>query len=63
MNSPWQSSASVPAAAQPHRRSSHLMSTPGAGVAGLALAIGLHNKGISFTLYEEAKEYSAVGWV
>jgi salicylate hydroxylase len=39
------------------------MSTPGAGVAGLALAIGLHNKGISFTLYEEAKEYSAVGWV
>jgi hypothetical protein len=33
----------------------------GAGVAGLALAMGLHKKGISFTLYEEAKEYSVVG--
>ncbi|KAM3421780.1 monooxygenase [Cercospora zeina] len=33
----------------------------GAGIAGLALAIALHNKGISFTLYEEAKEYSVVG--
>jgi salicylate hydroxylase len=37
------------------------MLTLGAGVAGLALAMGLHNKGISFTLYEEAKEYSVVG--
>ncbi|KAF3398159.1 Salicylate hydroxylase [Penicillium rolfsii] len=33
----------------------------GAGIAGLALAIALHKKGISFTLYEEAKEYSVVG--
>ena len=33
----------------------------GAGIAGLALAMALHRKGISFTLYEEAKEYSAVG--
>ncbi|KAL5866413.1 hypothetical protein ACKVWC_011440 [Pyricularia oryzae] len=33
----------------------------GAGIAGLALAMALHKKGISFTLYEEAKEYSAVG--
>lgn len=34
----------------------------GAGVAGLALAMGLHRKGISFTLYEEAPEYSVVGF-
>ncbi|PIA98357.1 Salicylate hydroxylase [Cercospora beticola] len=33
----------------------------GAGIAGLALAMALHKKGISFTLYEEAKEYSVVG--
>ncbi|RDW79351.1 monooxygenase-1 [Coleophoma cylindrospora] len=33
----------------------------GAGIGGLALAMALHKKGISFTLYEEAKEYSAVG--
>ncbi|KAL8389036.1 hypothetical protein RB595_008840 [Gaeumannomyces hyphopodioides] len=33
----------------------------GAGVGGLALAMGLHKKGVSFTLYEEAKEYSVVG--
>ncbi|KAF2994366.1 hypothetical protein E8E13_001405 [Curvularia kusanoi] len=33
----------------------------GAGIAGLALAMGLQKKGVSFTLYEEAKEYSAVG--
>ncbi|KAF2210989.1 hypothetical protein CERZMDRAFT_112821 [Cercospora zeae-maydis SCOH1-5] len=33
----------------------------GAGIAGLALAIALHNKGIPFTLYEEAKGYSVVG--
>ncbi|KAK5045068.1 hypothetical protein LTR84_010216 [Exophiala bonariae] len=33
----------------------------GAGVGGLALAMGLHKRGISFTLYEEAKQYSAVG--
>lgn len=35
--------------------------TSGAGIAGLALAIGLHNRRISFTLYEEAPQYSAVG--
>lgn len=33
----------------------------GAGIAGLALAMGLHKKGISFTIYEAAKEYSVVG--
>jgi salicylate hydroxylase len=33
----------------------------GAGISGLALAMALHKKGISFTLYEEAKEFSAVG--
>ncbi|OSS53821.1 hypothetical protein B5807_01291 [Epicoccum nigrum] len=33
----------------------------GAGIAGLALAMGLQKKGVSFTLYEEAREYSAVG--
>ncbi|THZ85849.1 monooxygenase [Aureobasidium pullulans] len=33
----------------------------GAGIGGLALAISLHKKGISFTLYEGAKEYSVVG--
>ncbi|XMA17342.1 hypothetical protein WAI453_010133 [Rhynchosporium graminicola] len=33
----------------------------GAGIAGLALAMALHKKGISFTLYEGAKEYSAAG--
>ncbi|BCS13887.1 monooxygenase [Aspergillus luchuensis IFO 4308] len=33
----------------------------GAGIGGLALAMALHNKGVSFTLYEEAKEYSVVG--
>lgn len=33
----------------------------GAGIGGLALAMGLHKKQVPFTLYEEAKEYSAVG--
>jgi hypothetical protein len=33
----------------------------GAGIGGLALAMALHKKGISFTLYEEAEEFSAVG--
>ncbi|OJJ70146.1 hypothetical protein ASPBRDRAFT_56864 [Aspergillus brasiliensis CBS 101740] len=33
----------------------------GAGIGGLALAMALHKKGISFTLYEEEKEYSVVG--
>ncbi|KAF3039916.1 hypothetical protein E8E12_006777 [Didymella heteroderae] len=33
----------------------------GAGIAGLALAMGLQKKGVRFTLYEEASQYSAVG--
>jgi hypothetical protein len=33
----------------------------GAGIGGLALAMALHKKDISFTLYEEAEEFSAVG--
>ncbi|KAB5518018.1 hypothetical protein GE09DRAFT_1230696 [Coniochaeta sp. 2T2.1] len=33
----------------------------GAGIGGLALSIALHNKGVPFTLYEEAKQYSVVG--
>ncbi|KAJ4137150.1 hypothetical protein NW768_002731 [Fusarium equiseti] len=33
----------------------------GAGIGGLALAMALHKKGVSFTLYEDAKEFSAVG--
>jgi heterodisulfide reductase subunit A-like polyferredoxin len=36
-------------------------SITGAGIAGLALAMALSNLGVSFTLYEEANEYSAVG--
>lgn len=36
----------------------------GAGIAGLALAIGLHNNiHHHFILYEEASEFSAVGYV
>lgn len=36
----------------------------GAGIAGLALAIGLHNNTQHpFILYEEASEFSAVGYV
>lgn len=38
-----------------------LTSAIGAGIGGLALAIALHKKGISFTLYEDAAEFSAVG--
>ncbi|RAL02611.1 salicylate hydroxylase, partial [Aspergillus ibericus CBS 121593] len=33
----------------------------GAGIAGLTLAIGLHKKGVPFTVYEAASEYSTVG--
>ena len=33
----------------------------GAGIAGLALALGLHRQGISYILYEEEAAYSAVG--
>ncbi|KAJ5481106.1 hypothetical protein N7539_007000 [Penicillium diatomitis] len=32
-----------------------------AGIAGLALAMALHKQDVSFTMYEEAKEYSTVG--
>lgn len=39
----------------------HSMTSQGAGIGGLALAISLHKKGVSFTLYEGAKEYSVVG--
>lgn len=58
---------------QPYLPSSALLSPPsnfpsptdtsplGAGVAGLALAMGLARKGVPFTIYEEAKEYSVVG--
>jgi len=60
MNSMWPSSASVLAIIC-NRLLSQLIFTQGAGVAGLALAMGLHKKGIAFTLYEEAKEYSVVG--
>lgn len=35
----------------------------GAGIAGLALAMGLQRRGVPFTLYEEAAAYSAVGLV
>ncbi|KAI4674775.1 uncharacterized protein J4E84_010381 [Alternaria hordeiaustralica] len=33
----------------------------GAGIGGLALAMALHKKSVPFTLYEDAKEFSAVG--
>ncbi|KAK4891404.1 hypothetical protein LTS10_012885 [Elasticomyces elasticus] len=33
----------------------------GAGIGGLALAMALHRKGVSFMLYEEFGEYSAAG--
>lgn len=33
----------------------------GAGIGGLALAMALHKKNVSFMLYEEAAEYSVVG--
>lgn len=34
----------------------------GAGIGGLALAMALHKKSMSFTLYEAAAEYSTVGY-
>ncbi|KAK2480683.1 hypothetical protein H9L39_06322 [Fusarium oxysporum f. sp. albedinis] len=46
--------------AKPSRNEIHV-AIIGAGIGGLALAMALHKKGISFTLYEDAKEYSAVG--
>ncbi|GLA75182.1 hypothetical protein AtubIFM55763_006449 [Aspergillus tubingensis] len=33
----------------------------GAGIGGLALAIGLTNRGVSYTLYESAAQFSTVG--
>ncbi|KAJ9604294.1 hypothetical protein H2200_011128 [Cladophialophora chaetospira] len=33
----------------------------GAGIGGLALAMALHKRGVLFTLYEEAEQYSVVG--
>ena len=36
---------------------------PGAGIGGLAMAMALHKKSVPFTLYEDAKEFSAVGYV
>ena len=36
---------------------------PGAGIGGLALAMALHKKSVPFTLYEDANEFSAVGYV
>ncbi|KAI8415947.1 hypothetical protein FOFC_05574 [Fusarium oxysporum] len=46
--------------AKPSRNEIHV-AIIGAGIGGLALAMALHKKDISFTLYEDAKEYSAVG--
>lgn len=42
-------------------RDTHPRPNLGAGIAGLALAIGLHKKGVPFTIYEAASEYSVVG--
>lgn len=33
----------------------------GAGIGGLALAMGLEKKGVPYTIYEAAPEYSVVG--
>lgn len=41
--------------------STHPGPTLGAGIGGLALAMALHRKGVPFSLYEEAKQYSVVG--
>ncbi|KAG5755821.1 hypothetical protein H9Q69_000282 [Fusarium xylarioides] len=46
--------------AKPSRNELHV-AIVGASIGGLALAMALHKNGISFTLYEDAKEYSAVG--
>jgi len=57
----WPSLVCLPRS--PHTHGLLLIRIPGAGIGGLALAMALHNKGISFTLYEAAKEFSAVGYV
>jgi hypothetical protein len=35
--------------------------TLGAGIGGLALAMGLEKRGVPYTIYEAAPEFSAVG--
>jgi salicylate hydroxylase len=45
----------------PSRESSPKIAIIGAGIGGLALAIGLVREGVPFTLYEAAGEYSTVG--
>lgn len=41
-------------------RGAHPRPTLGAGIGGLALAMGLQKKGVPYTIYEAAPEYSTV---